>query len=119
MLGKRLKIWCPGGVDRPIEFEAAADPIEELLLTFLFGRFDRIMDTSESDTSLYETFDDLQPSIPEERVAASAAVLLSFAFSGVFLRLAETKEYFWRRERFLPSLAGLGFVRAIDATHLF
>src|SRR5262245_13888242 len=49
-----FELRIPGGVDRPIDLEGAADPIEKLLLAFFDGRFGRVMDAGQADPFLHE-----------------------------------------------------------------
>src|SRR5260221_6054626 len=51
---KRFELGVPMGIDRSIDFETAADPIEKFLLAFLDGGFGGVMNTRKADTFFHQ-----------------------------------------------------------------
>src|SRR5579883_1612094 len=50
---KGAEIGHPNRVNRPVQFEAAANPIKELTFTSLFGRFHRVMKAAKANPLLH------------------------------------------------------------------
>src|SRR5512139_4051235 len=60
VIGQWPDIGSPRRVHGPVQFEATPNPIQELLLTFLFGGLDCVMERDEADSFLHETADGLE-----------------------------------------------------------
>src|SRR5512133_2801614 len=75
MRGQRPDIRIPAWVDRPVQFETAADPIQELFLSLFFGRFHGVMEANQSYSFVHEAADRLQTVSLKERVPAAAVAV--------------------------------------------
>ena len=80
-----LELGLPRGIDRPVLFVRTADPVEKLGLSFVIGRFDRVMNTAEADSTLDQLSDEFHV-ITDQCGMLFLAVAINDNRIGVFQR---------------------------------
>src|SRR5215813_4730475 len=71
------------GVDGVVDFETAADPIDEFLFALLNGRFCGIMNAGEADAFFHEGIELLEVIVLEGGMAATAVCVNDYAIGSI------------------------------------
>src|SRR5262249_39195364 len=75
MLRQFFELGVPGGIDRPVDLESAADPIKKLLLPFLNRRLGRVVQADQSDTSFHKPANGLETVILQQGMARTSVAV--------------------------------------------